>query len=226
MTEQTDIIARIDAAIAARSMLNHPFYRAWSAGELPLDTLRAYARQYYHHVEVFPMAVSALHASCPDPRGRRMLAENLAEEEGVGEGKDDHAKLWRDFVIGLGAADGDIEATALNAETQALIDTFARLARRNYAAGLGALYAYESQLPAIARAKIDGLIRFYDIEDEATLRFFRVHEAADVEHSEVCRDLLRKIPSWRQREAEAGARELADALLNFLSGMERQMAHA
>ena len=33
----------------------------------------------------------------------------------------------------------------------------------------------------------------YGIEDEATLRFFRVHESADVEHSAVCRELLRRI---------------------------------
>ena len=34
---------------------------------------------------------------------------------------------------------------------QTLIDTFRKLSRGSYASGLGALYAYESQLPAIAR---------------------------------------------------------------------------
>ncbi len=56
-----------------------------------LDTLRAYARQYFHHVEAFPRAVSAVHSACPDRDGRRMLAENLAEEEGIEAGKQDHA---------------------------------------------------------------------------------------------------------------------------------------
>ena len=60
-------------------MLSHPFYQAWTEGRLPLDTLRAYARQYFHHVEAFPRAVSAVHSACPDRDGRRMLAENLAE---------------------------------------------------------------------------------------------------------------------------------------------------
>ena len=65
---------------------------------------------------------------------------------------------------------------ALNAETEALIDTFRSLSRRSYAAGLGALYAYESQFPGVAGAKIEGLIDRYGIADEETLRFFRVHE--------------------------------------------------
>ena len=71
-----------------------------------LDDLRAYARQYFHHVEAFPRAVSAVHSACPDREGRRMLAENLAEEEGIEAGKQDHATLWLMFACGLGESEG------------------------------------------------------------------------------------------------------------------------
>ncbi len=81
--------------------------------------------------------------------------------------------------------------------------------------GLGALYAYESQFPGVASAKIEGLIDRYGIEDEETLRFFRVHESADVEHSAVCRALLDRLPEAREgrsgrrgRRAGRGAVEL------------------
>src|ERR671939_1818062 len=126
----------IDAKVAERAMLSHPFYPAWTEVRLPLDPLRAYARQYYHHVEAFPRAVSAVHSSCPDRDGRRMLAENLAEEEGVEAGKQDHATLWLMFACGLGENEGAVRAQPLNPETQALIDTFRKLSRRSYAAGL------------------------------------------------------------------------------------------
>lgn len=211
----------IDNAVAGRSMLAHPFYQAWEMGTLPLETLKAYAKQYFHHVEAFPRAVSAVHANCPDTRGRRMLAENLAEEEGLGEGKQDHATLWLDFAAGLGAGEADVRAADLNAETQGLIDTFRTLSRRSYASGLGALYAYESQLPAIATTKIKGLVERYNVSAENALRFFAVHEMADVEHSAVCRDLLDALPEADRAEALAGAQELAQALLRFLDGMER-----
>ena len=117
-------------------MLKHPFYQAWTEGRLPLDTLRAYARQYFHHVEAFPRAVSAVHSACPDRDGRRMLAENLAEEEGHrGRASRTTRRLWLMFACGLGESEEAVRAQALNPETQALIDTFRKLSRRSYAVG-------------------------------------------------------------------------------------------
>jgi pyrroloquinoline-quinone synthase len=220
MSTNPTVSAAIDAKVAASAMLKHPFYQAWTEGRLPLDTLRDYARQYFHHVEAFPRAVSAVHSACPDRDGRRMLAENLAEEEGIETGKQDHATLWMMFACGLGENAEAVRHQSLNAETQALIDTFRKLSRQSYAAGLGALYAYESQFPGVASAKIEGLIERYDIKDEETLRFFRVHESADVEHSAVCRALLDRLPADQQAEAVAAGEELAGALWNFLSGVE------
>jgi len=214
----------IDSKVAERAMLKHPFYQAWTEGRLPLETLRDYSRQYFHHVEAFPRAVSAVHSSCPDRDGRRMLAENLAEEEGVEAGKQDHATLWLMFACGLGESEDAVRAQQLNPETQALIETFRKLSRRSYASGLGALYAYESQFPGVASAKIQGLIDRYGISDEPTLRFFRVHEYADVEHSSVCRALLDRLPEDEKAEAVAAGEELAGALWNFLSGVEARAA--
>jgi pyrroloquinoline-quinone synthase len=216
------VAAAIDAAVAERSMLKHRFYQAWEAGELSMDTLRVYARQYFHHVEAFPQVVSAAHAQCPDPAGRRLLAENLAEEEGLANGTDDHATLWMHFAEGLGAAEADVRGAKRHAETQALIDTFRTLSRRSYAAGLGALYAYESQLPNIASTKIEGLVSRYHVSDARTLRFFEVHKLADIEHSAVCRKLLDALPADQQAEAIAAGAELAEALLSFLDGMARE----
>ena len=214
--------ARIDSKVAERAMLKHPFYQAWTEGRLPLDALRDYSRQYFHHVEAFPRAVSAVHSACPDRDGRRMLAENLAEEEGLDAGKQDHATLWLMFAGGLGEGEPAVRAQQLNPETANLVETFRKLSRRSYASGLGALYAYESQFPAVASAKIEGLIDRYGIADEETLRFFRVHEGADVEHARVCRELLDRLPEGEREEAVAAGEELAGALWTFLSGVERQ----
>ncbi len=214
--------AAIDAAIAQRAMLSHPFYRAWEEGRLTRDALRAYAMQYFHHVDAFPRAVSAVHANCPDAAGRRLLAENLAEEEGLGEGKDDHARLWLGFAAAMGAEEADVRAVAVNAETQNLIDTFRRLSRQSYASGIAALYAYESQLPAIAKTKIKGLVERYDVTDPRGTKFFEVHEVADIEHSDVCRELLDALPADEREEAHAAACELAEALRTFLTGMQRE----
>jgi len=47
-----------------------------------------------------------------------------------------------------------------------------------------------------------------------------VHESADVEHSDVCRELLDRLPQAERDEAIAAGEELAGALWNFLSGVE------
>jgi pyrroloquinoline-quinone synthase len=214
--------AAIDAAVDLRSMLTHPFYQAWEEGALTREALREYAKQYFHHVEAFPRAVSAVHANCPDAKGRRLLAENLAEEEGLGEGKDDHASLWLGFAVAMGASEEDVRHADLNSETRHLIETFQRLSRRSYASGIAALYAYESQLPAIAKTKIRGLVERYDVTAPAALKFFEVHEIADIEHADVCRELLDALPTEQRAEAHAAACELAEALRLFLTGMQRQ----
>jgi len=218
--------AAIDAAIADRAMLTHPFYQAWEEGKLTREALAAYARQYFHHVEAFPRAVSAVHANCPDAAGRRLLAENLAEEEGLGEGKDDHASLWMGFAAALGSDEAAVRAEALNPETHNLIETFRKLSRRSYASGLAALYAYESQLPQVAQTKIKGLVERYDLDEPRALKFFQVHELADIEHADVCRELLDALPANDRAEAHAAACELADALRMFLTGMQRTTALA
>lgn len=219
---QVSVSAAIDAAVDARAMLKHPFYQAWSEGRLSQTILADYAKQYFHHVEAFPRVVSAVHSQCPDREGRRMLAENIAEEEGLGEGQQDHATLWMMFANALGADADAVNSVARNPETQKLIDTFRTLSTRSYAAGLGALYAYESQLPGVSTTKIDGLDRFYGVTEENAIRFFRVHEAADVEHSAVCRQLLDKLPADQRREALDGGAELAGALWDFLTGVQRE----
>lgn len=213
--------AAIDAAIAERSMLAHPFYQAWEEGKLTRDQLREYAKQYFHHVEVFPQAVSAVHSNCPSAQGRRLLAENLAEEEGIEAGKDDHAALWLGFAAALGADEDAVRGVEVNPETRVLIDAFRKLSRQSYASGLAALYAYESQLPAIAKTKIEGLVARYDMTDPRGLKFFQVHELADIEHADVCRELLDALPEEDRAEAHAAACELAEALRTFLTGMQR-----
>lgn len=211
---------KADERVAANRMLDHKFYRDWTAGALSRETLKDYAEQYFHHVDAFPRAISMTHAQCDSREGRRMLAENLAEEEGVEAGKTDHPELWMQFAEGIGANRTKVLDTALYAGTQGLIDAFRRLSQKSYAAGLGALYAYESQIPDIARTKIDGLKQNYGVDEERTLKFFTVHETADEEHAQVIRNLLDQLSEKESNEAVAAAEELSAALLGFLDSVE------
>src|ERR1041385_6481079 len=148
---------RIDAQIAARHLLTHPFYLAWTRGELSRGTLADYARQYYQHVAAFPTYLSALHARCDDQPTRRQLLQNLIDEEA---GEPNHPQLWRNFAATLGVSPNELDNTETWPETADLIATFRSVCREGeIAEGLAALYAYESQIPAVSESKIDGLVR-------------------------------------------------------------------
>ncbi len=45
---------QIDNDIAEKHLLKHPFYLAWTRGELSKEALPITREQYYHHVAGFP----------------------------------------------------------------------------------------------------------------------------------------------------------------------------
>ncbi|MGH9809180.1 MAG: CADD family putative folate metabolism protein, partial [Terriglobia bacterium] len=183
-----EYLDRLEQQIAARHLLTHPFYLAWTRGELHKATLADYACQYYRHVVAFPTYLSALHARCDDQLTRRQLLANLIDEEA---GNPNHPQLWRNFAAALGVTPNELDDVAAWPETTGLIATFRSVCSQgDIAAGLAALYAYESQIPAVSVSKINGLIKHYFFDDPETYRYFTVHIEADREHSAAERALL------------------------------------
>ena len=50
----------LDSKIADYNLLKHPFYQAWSAGELSVEALRSYAREYGAFISTVPEGWEAL----------------------------------------------------------------------------------------------------------------------------------------------------------------------
>jgi pyrroloquinoline-quinone synthase len=149
----------------------------------PRFPLRNYAVRYYPHVEAFPRYLSAIHSRCDNLATRQALLENLIEEE---RGTDNHPELWLRFAESLGVSRETVVDAAPSPAAHDLVDTFMDLATKApLASGLAALYVYESQIPAVATAKIEGLRRFYGINDPRGLAFFSDHERADRFHAEI-----------------------------------------
>src|SRR2546425_9511520 len=65
------------ARIAKYDLLCHPFYKAWSAGELSRDDLREYACQYYHHVAAFPRYLAQFAVRLDDGELRQAVLANM-----------------------------------------------------------------------------------------------------------------------------------------------------
>ncbi len=207
---------QLNAKLDEYHLLKHPFYKSWNEGKLTREIIKDYAEQYYQHVKAFPRYISATHSICDDLEKRKILLENLQDEEKDGA---DHPKLWKNFALAVGADEEKIETIEKYSFTKELIDNFFKNGRASYAEGLGSLYTYERQVPEIADTKIKGLKNHYGVNTKEGLEFFEVHKAADVHHREACEKLLDGLSKDEQVKAEKAALSTAKFLWNFLSGM-------
>ena len=197
-------------------LLNHPFYKSWNEGKLTREIIKDYAEQYYQHVKAFPRYISATHSLCEDIEKRKILLENLNDEENRDA---DHPKLWKNFALAMGADSEKIEEVRADKYTKDMIDNFFKNGRSTYAEGLASLYTYERQIPEIAETKIQGLKKYYGVNSKEGLEFFVAHKEADVHHRIECEKLLDGLSEDEQQKAEIAALSTAKYLWNFLSGM-------
>ena len=219
--ENLSFIKKIDSEIQKHHLLNHSFYKAWNEGALEQETIKEYAAQYFQHVSSFPRYLSAIHSNCDDIKVRQLLLENLVDED---KGEENHPELWMRFAEGMGNTREEVKNKITMKETSDLVDTFMSLSRsEKYHIGLAALYCYESMQPEISETKKDGLQKFYNIEDENTLKFFTVHMHADKYHRAIVRKMIIELSNSKEKQAEIleAVKSSLGALNNFLTGMER-----
>src|SRR5882724_8224917 len=211
-----EMLARIDAAIAEKSLLKHPFYQDWQAGKLSREALQLYAAQYYRHVEAFPKHLRVL-AARTEGAIQAIVEENLAEEENPAA---PHPKMWSDFAAALGVGEDNITDCPALPGTQAVVETFREICgERSVSEAVAALYAYESQVPEIATTKIDGLRKFYGITEPQGLAYFQVHEEADKAHRAAWREWLETNANGEEAEILKSTNEALDALWGALSAV-------
>ncbi|MGB7848211.1 MAG: CADD family putative folate metabolism protein [Candidatus Acidiferrum sp.] len=212
----SQLLEKIDAVIAEKSLLKHPFYQDWQMGKLSRQALQLYAAQYYRHVEAFPKHLRVLAARTEGPI-RDIILENLAEEENPSR---PHPKLWRDFAATLGVNEEDITACPALPGTQTVVETFREIVGdRPVAEAVAALYAYESQVPEIATTKIDGLQKFYGVSSPKALAYFTVHEDADKAHRAAWRGWLQEHAYGDEEEILATTHQALDALWGALDAV-------
>ena len=221
-----EFLEALDALVAEKHLLKHPFYVLWNQGKLTKENLREYAISYYPQVAAFPRYVSGVHSGCADAALRQELLENLIEEE---RGGSNHPALWRRFAAALGAREEDLRPAARTPEVSEAVAEFLRTTREgSLPEGLAALYVYESQIPEIAKTKREGLAAYYGIEDAEAVRFFTVHEEADLWHRRVEREALGRAAQTEQDQehALAAARRCLEVLNRALDGVMRENALA
>jgi pyrroloquinoline-quinone synthase len=212
----TGLEQALQAALAPRDLLTHPFYQAWSAGELRAEDLARYAEQYRFQVTALPELLRRARSLTHDDGTEAELSRNLDDEEGRSGVA--HARLWEAFGAAVGAA---AEASPLP-ETRAAGESLASLVGEDEVTALAALWAYEVQTARVADTKEKGLRR-YGVDSPAALRFFRLHGELDVHHARGLLEALERcIATGGSLEAaKAAVKRSAQAQWTFLDGAER-----
>jgi pyrroloquinoline-quinone synthase len=135
-------------------LLEHPFYQAWTKGELSVEQLARYHQGYARFIERFPSYWrTVIDTFSPSPAGDAVVRDEL-----------DHIELWKLWGSAFPPA---VEAPGMEKTIAAFGDMPpSRL--------LGAIHAFESQQPEVAATKKDGLLRHYGFQPD-TLTYFDEH---------------------------------------------------
>ena len=185
---------RLDQSIARWNLLDSAFYQAWSAGTLPVASLRMYAREYGAFIQRVAGGWSA-HG-----------------DEATAQVEREHVELWRAFAKALETDIGEAETPAV----KALVETTDKLFA-DRAASLGALYAFEAQQPHTAASKLEGLRAHYDLPKSAEI-YFDVHKS-DWDEPAVLKQRISALTPAEQETAAAACEEMSKALREALDAL-------
>ena len=226
----TSFWTEVDERIKKYDLLTHPFYVAWSKGELTNNDLQMYSMQYYKHVEAFPEYLEALEKRLPESNLRSAIKENREDELGsMSADGQSHSDMWLDFAEGTGTDRESTKSFDSISEVNHLISQFRAVSEHgNTIEALAAFYAYESQVPRIADEKGNWLKDLYGA-DSKTCRYFTVHGIADIEHANVWRrfidEQISEDPAKSQMALES-VESTAQSLWQVLDGIEAKRTSA
>ena len=189
-----DFKQALDSKISKYNLLDHPFYQAWSAGELPVEALKCYAREYGAFISTLPKGWETLNDA------------ETAEEE------TEHIDMWTDFADGLNT---QVSAAQIP-QVKKLLETAENLFSESETA-LGALYAFEAQQPETAKSKLAGLKEFYQLPEKVE-PYFETHSHNEHE-AEKLLEQIGALSSDSQKLVVQACGQMSSALWDALTGI-------
>ena len=213
--KNTQLFQQIEAVIAEKHMLNHPFYKVWSQGKLTKEELGDYLAQYYYLEAAFPRFMSGLHARTLDADMRQKMLENLIHEEA---GENNHvAQLLLLAEDAFGMTKEKIMLIGPNEKTQAIIKAFEEATTSDdIQEGLAAMIVYKQQVSDVAQTKLEGLRDFYGVSDEESLEFYETHSAVNRDYHQMLDGIFNE--STMEKVLNK-TRTIRDAFWGFLDGV-------
>jgi pyrroloquinoline-quinone synthase len=177
------LIKRIDEMIEERSLLKHKFYQMWSDGELSLESLSGYSKEYFQFVKAVPSFMSPIIQKAPESYMNELVSNQQEESS--------HIKPWMKFAEALGISETELEEYSGLEKTRVAVSQLSSL-MNTFESGSCAMYAFEKEIPKISEVKLDGLAEFYGISGKDATEYFKLHTEADIRHTAAWRKILEK----------------------------------
>jgi pyrroloquinoline-quinone synthase len=191
----------------------HPFFGAFGQGKLALKALGRYQALHYHFVSYAVRSFGLFYTRFYQLEDvRKMMAENLAEEEGFkaipqpGHEAHDHTELIFRFCRAAGLSDEVVRNMKMPPAWWARsLYYYHTVATEPVGVVLAMQSTQEGQMPGlIGEVLLPAFEKHYGIKRAAPeIEFFAEHDSADVEHSRRQRDLCAKDVDTPELEARA-----------------------
>lgn len=191
----------------------HPFFRTFSEGKLPLKALGRYQALHYHFVSYALRSFGLFYTRFYHLEDvRKMMAENLAEEEGFkaipqpGHEPHDHNELILRFCRAAGFSDEGVRSMKMPPAWWARsLYYYNTVATEPVGVVLAMQSTQEGQMPGlIGEVLLPAFEKHYGFKRTAPeIEFFTEHDSADVEHSRRQSNLCARFLDTPELEARA-----------------------
>ena len=206
------------------------FFRTFRARKLRPRQLRDFIQQYHYFCFHFVKVLEGLlyHTPIHEIGMRTELAKTLYSELGSGSPDRVHIRQLERFAYSIGLQPADLQHTAPILEVTTYLDTLRRLFfHSGYLTALGGALAVETTAASEFNYFVPGLEQYTQFHSEE-LEFFILHLAEEQRHSNWLVEAVRRTTRSEEdlRQVAGGAREAADAWLEFWAGMYRMVFDA
>jgi pyrroloquinoline-quinone synthase len=218
LLQPDELIADLQRVLQQRHPKPHPIRQLLLSGRLTKEQLQGWAQNQFHEFRNIHRFFGIRYQKCPIPELRRMLLENMVEEEGedlFGGKYPSHQELWLRFAEGIGIQRDDL----LNYEPlpgiRAALEMYVSLVQQSHwAVAIGTGLVFEGGGPKRMGEERQALERHYSWIPPAALDFFRAHEYHDEGHGSMVIDVIKQhcMAVDLQTEMRAAVRQRADIM--------------
>jgi pyrroloquinoline-quinone synthase len=213
-----ELIADLQHTLRQRHPRPHPIRQLLRSGRLTKEQLQAWAKNQFHEFRNIHRFFGVRYQKCPIPQLRRMLLENMVEEEGedlFGGKYPSHQELWLRFGEGIGIQRDDL----LNYEPlpgiRSALEMYVSLVQQSHwAVAIGTGLVFEGGGPQRMREEREALEKHYQWIPAQALDFFRAHEYHDEGHGSMVVDVIKQhcMEVQLQAEMREAVRQRADIM--------------